>query len=140
MADKQDGCTMFFLNPRGEVLLLLRDDNPAIPCPNMWDFPGGHMEQGESPSECIYREMGEELPGLDLGNFRMYEVMKFPQQTNYLFWTRIDVSEEVLNRILCEGQRAAWMSRAQVRKTKVAFEFGTVVEQFFDKLEQGILG
>ena len=84
--------------------------------------------------------MGEELPGLDLGNFRMYEVMKFPQQTIYLFWTRIDVSEEALNRILCEGQRAAWMSRAQVRKTKVAFEFGTVVEQFFEKLEQGILG
>jgi hypothetical protein len=70
----------------------------------------------------------------------MYEVMEFPQRTNYLFWTRIDISEEVLNRILCEGQRAAWMSRAQVGKTKVAFGFGTVVEQFFERLEQGILG
>jgi hypothetical protein len=29
---------------------------------------------------------------LDLGNFRMYEVMEFPQQTNYLFWTRIDIN------------------------------------------------
>jgi isopentenyldiphosphate isomerase len=63
VADKQDACTMFFLNPRGEVLLLLRDNNPAIPYPNMWDLPGGHMEQGESPSECIRREMCEELPG-----------------------------------------------------------------------------
>jgi 8-oxo-dGTP diphosphatase len=140
VADKQPACTMFFLNPRGEVLLLLRDNKPGIPYPNMWDLPGGHMEAGESPSECICREMREELPGLDLGNFRMYEVMEFPHQTNYLFWTRIHVSEEVLNRILCEGQRAAWMSRARVRKTKLAFEFGTVVEQFFEKLEQGILG
>jgi hypothetical protein len=84
--------------------------------------------------------MSEELPGLDLDNFRLYDIVKFPQQINYLFWTRIDVSEEVLNRILCEGQRAAWMSRAQVRKTKVAFGFGTIVERFFGRLEQGILG
>jgi len=139
VADKQ-ACTMFFLNPRGEVLLLLRDNKPGIPYPNTWDLPGGHVEGSETPSECICREMGEELPGLDLSNFRMYEIVEFPQQINYLFWTRIDVSEEVLNRILCEGQRAAWMSRAQVRKTKVAFGFGTIVERFFGRLEQGILG
>ena len=41
----------------------------------------------------------------------------------------------VLNRILCAGQYAAWMSRAQVRKTKVAFGFGTVIERFCDREE-----
>jgi hypothetical protein len=41
----------------------------------------------------------------------------------------------VLNRILCAGQCAAWMSRAQVRKTKVAFGFGTVIERFCDREE-----
>jgi 8-oxo-dGTP diphosphatase len=140
VADKQQACTMFFLNPRGEVLLLLRDDKPEIPYPNTWDLPGGHVEGSESPSECISREMGEELPGLDLGHFRMYDIVELPQQINYLFWTRTDVSEELLNRILCEGQRAAWMSRAQVRKTEVAFGFGTLLERFFDRLEQGTLG
>ena len=140
VADKRQAGTMFFLNPRGEVLLLLRDNKPGIPYPNTWDLPGGHVEGSETPSECICREMSEELPGVDLGNFRLYEIVEFPRQINYLFCTRINVSEEVLNRILCEGQRAAWMSRAQVRKTNVAFGFGTVVERFFDGLEQGVLG
>lgn len=139
-ADKEQACTMFFVNPHGEVLLLLRDDKPEIPYPNTWDLPGGHVEGSESPSECIRREMGEELPGLDLGKFRLYEIVELPKQINYIFWTRIGASEEMLNRILCEGQRAAWMSRAQIRNTAIAFGFGTVVEKFFDRLEQGMLG
>jgi 8-oxo-dGTP diphosphatase len=131
---------MFFLNARGEVLLLLRDNKPGIPYPNTWDLPGGHVEGSESPSECIRREMDEELPGLDLGNFLMYDIVEFPQQINYFFWTRIDTSEETLTQILREGQRAAWMSRAQVQNTTVAFGFGMIVERFFDRLEQGRLG
>jgi 8-oxo-dGTP diphosphatase len=71
---------MFFLNPRGELLLLLRDDKPEIPYPNTWDLPGGHVEGNESPRECISREMAEELPGLDLGDFRLYEIVELPQQ------------------------------------------------------------
>ena len=44
VADKRQACTMFFLNPRGEVLLLLRDNKPGIPYPNTWDLPGGHVK------------------------------------------------------------------------------------------------
>ena len=120
--------------------MLLRDSKPGIPYPNTWDLPGGHLEEGETPTECVCREMSEELPGLDLGNFRVYNVMEFSDHVNHIFWTRINVREEVLNRILCEGQRARWMSRAEVRKTEVPFDFGIVVEEFFDKLEQGMLG
>jgi 8-oxo-dGTP diphosphatase len=140
MADKRQCSTMLFLNPKGEILLLLRDNKPGIPHPNTWDLPGGHLEEGETPTECICREMREELPGLDLGNFRGYKVMEFADHLNHIFWTRIDVSEEVLNRILCEGQSACWMSRAEIRTTQIAFDFGIVVEEFFDKLEQGLLG
>ena len=139
MVDKERACTMFFLNPCGEVLLFLRDNKPGIPYPNTWDFPGGHIEGNETPRECISREMGEELPGLALGNFRLYEIVQFPQQINHVFWTRIDVSAEVLNRILREGQCVAWMNQAQVRQTKVAFGFGRIVEQFYHRLEQGTL-
>ena len=140
MADKRQCSTMLFLNPRDEILLLLRDNKPGIPYPDTWDLPGGHLEEGETPTECLCREMCEELPGLDLGNFCSYTVMEFTDHVNNIFWTRIDVSEEVLNRILCEGQRARWMSRAEVRKIEVAFDFGIVVERFFEKLEKDMLG
>ncbi|GGA89353.1 NUDIX hydrolase [Ornithinibacillus halotolerans] len=35
-------------------LLLVKLDNRG------WDFPGGHIEEGESPEQCIHREAYEE--------------------------------------------------------------------------------
>lgn len=29
--------------------------------PNVWDFPGGHVERNESPAEALARELREEL-------------------------------------------------------------------------------
>lgn len=46
---------------RGRVLTLLRDDDPAISYPNMWDLPGGGREGGETPLACITRETREEF-------------------------------------------------------------------------------
>ena len=44
-----------------KVLTILRDDKENIPCPNMWEFPGGGREGNESPFECVAREVYEEL-------------------------------------------------------------------------------
>ena len=45
----------------GKVLTILRDDKDDIPCPNMWELPGGGREGDESPFECARREVYEEL-------------------------------------------------------------------------------
>ena len=44
-----------------KFLTILRDDKDDIPCPNMWEFPGGGREGNESPFECAAREVYEEL-------------------------------------------------------------------------------
>ena len=44
-----------------KVLTILRDDKDDIPCPNMWELPGGGREGNESPLECVAREVYEEL-------------------------------------------------------------------------------
>ena len=45
----------------GLILTILRDDNPTIPWPNLWELPGGGREGDESPFECVAREVYEEL-------------------------------------------------------------------------------
>lgn len=44
-----------------KVLTILRDDKDDIPCPNMWELPGGGREGDETPFECVAREVYEEL-------------------------------------------------------------------------------
>ena len=41
------------------VLSVQRSD--AMSLPLKWEFPGGKIEQGESPEECLKRELFEEL-------------------------------------------------------------------------------
>ncbi len=47
-------------------------------CPLLWEFPGGKTEQGETPEQCIKREIMEEL-AVDI------EVKSVFANTNYSF-------------------------------------------------------
>ena len=42
------GAGIILLNRNNEVLLLLRDNKIDIPFPNMWDIPGGRVEESET--------------------------------------------------------------------------------------------
>jgi len=43
------------------LLITLRDDDPEIPYPGLWDFPGGGREAGETPEQTVLREVREEV-------------------------------------------------------------------------------
>lgn len=49
-------------NKKGQVLISQRPENAMLG--GLWEFPGGTLEPGESISECIARELKEEL-GVD---------------------------------------------------------------------------
>jgi len=48
----------------GGVLLCLRTKERTS-APGVWDFPGGHVEPGESPEAALRRELREEI-GIDI--------------------------------------------------------------------------
>ncbi|MGV0879746.1 8-oxo-dGTP diphosphatase MutT [Martelella sp. FLE1502] len=43
----------------GRILLAQRPEGKALA--GLWEFPGGKIEQGETPEACLIREMEEEL-------------------------------------------------------------------------------
>ena len=43
----------------GKILIAQRAEDDE--CPLMWEFPGGKIEEGETPEQCIVREIKEEL-------------------------------------------------------------------------------
>jgi len=47
------------INPDRRILIAQRPEGKAMA--GLWEFPGGKVEQGESPEQAVIREMREEL-------------------------------------------------------------------------------
>ncbi len=47
------------IDPDGRVLLAQRPEGKSMA--GLWEFPGGKVEQGETPEEALIRELQEEL-------------------------------------------------------------------------------
>jgi 8-oxo-dGTP diphosphatase len=47
------------VNPEGEIFIARR--KPGKSLAGKWEFPGGKLEEGESESDCLKRELLEEL-------------------------------------------------------------------------------
>ena len=127
---KRKGTSIIFVNDQKQILLLLRDDKPGLPYRNMWDIPGGHVENGETPEQCIVREMKEEL-GLTLEQFELFSVMEFDDRIEYTFWKKANLNTEKIN--LHEGQQIKWFTENETIDTKLAYGFNEIVDDFFKK-------
>jgi 8-oxo-dGTP diphosphatase len=54
--------------------VLMSRRRPDQPMPNLWEFPGGKVEPGESPTAALAREVREEL-GCQVAVGRIHEVV-----------------------------------------------------------------
>ena len=64
--------TAAILEDRGRVLITRRRDDCRHA--GLWEFPGGKLEPGESPSEALVRELREEL-GLPVTVGEIFDVV-----------------------------------------------------------------
>jgi 8-oxo-dGTP diphosphatase len=113
---------IIFENDIGELLLYLRDNNPAIPFPDRWDLIGGHVEEGETPEEALVREVKEELD-IDLKDYsfyRKYECLTGDAYENikFIYTGRINIPIEEIT--LLEGVRPQYFKRSEIPEVKFA--------------------
>ena len=126
------GAGIILLNRNNEVLLLLRDNKFDIPFPNMWDIPGGKVEDGESSEQAVRREMLEEMSINNLGEIKLFKIITSENITDNIFWKRLDLNPEEID--LKEGQRIEYFNLERIRKTKLAFNYNQVLESFYSEI------
>lgn len=97
-----------------KICLVLRDNNPDIAYPNVWNTPGGGIDEGETPREAMIRELKEEInldatKIIDLGTTTYSD-----GSIVYRFF--IPVTDEQLEgiRLVSEGQRLDWFTFDEV--------------------------
>ncbi|MGA7144894.1 MAG: NUDIX domain-containing protein [Desulfobacterales bacterium] len=127
---KRKGTSIIFVNDKRQILLFLRDDKPGLPYRNMWDIPGGHVEDAETPEQCIVREMKEEMD-LTLNQFELFSVKEFADRIEYTFWKKANLDIGKIN--LHEGQQLKWFTELDADNTKLAYGFNEIVDAFFKK-------
>lgn len=66
-------CVAIIKNKDGDILIGQHPNLERKPYPGYWDLPGGKLEDGETPEECIKREINEEL-GVVVTSLRLVSV------------------------------------------------------------------
>lgn len=97
-------CAIIEIN--GRILCTQRSESMSLPL--KWEFPGGKIDEGESPEECLRRELREEL-GIEasVGQARPVTTHSYPafSVTLYPFMCEIISGKITLH----EHRAMAWM-------------------------------
>ena len=106
-------CTLCYIeNDRDEYLMLHRVKKKNDINKDKWIGVGGKFLEGESPEECLLREVKEET-GLTLTDFRCRGVVTFltdkPEQGEYMYLFTADGFAGEL--ISCDEGNLEWVSR-----------------------------
>ena len=124
----QQGVSAILINPRGEVLLQQRDDNPAIRYPGHWSLFGGTIEHGESPADAVAREVKEEID-FEMRNFGLFREFVQNNKQEFAFAGELTASLDELT--LSEGQGMNFFYPSQLKELKIRPDDKETLEQYF---------
>jgi 8-oxo-dGTP diphosphatase len=105
----------------GSVLLCHRHPSRRS-YPDVWDFPGGHVDEGETPQSALIRELQEELGIKAIVPPQVWRVLDGAGQYRlHLFLVR-QWSGEIVNADTNEHDDLAWFEEAEVHALKLAHD------------------
>ncbi len=118
------------IEQEGKILICRRGGGGD--CANLWEFPGGKREPGETPEACLARECLEEL-GISVCVLDVYAsyAYRYPgREIAFVFFRAKITGGEPRLRV---HQELCWAAPGQLR----AFDFCPADEAVVDRLARG---
>lgn len=107
------------------VLIAQRPDGKKMP--NLWEFPGGKVDPGESHAQALIREIREELSmEIQVERLTAQFIHHYPLETVHLFFYRC--RPQNLEFSLHEHQKAEWVKPERMKKFRFLPADKSIVE------------
>lgn len=121
MNDSKILTTLCYIEQDDKYLMLHRTAKQNDINEGKWIGVGGHFKEGESPEECLLREVKEET-GIVLTSYRLRGVITFLQEGwgyEYMFLYTADGFEGTLDETAmknCNEGTLAWIPKSEISK------------------------
>lgn len=112
--NKHNCTTLCYIEKEDSYLMMHRVKKEKDINKDKWIGVGGHFEEGESPEECLLREVQEET-GLKLTSFRLRGIVTFATDvypTEYMFLYTADGYEGEITE--CNEGTLEWVQKKEV--------------------------
>ncbi len=116
---KNNLTTLCYIEKEDSYLMLHRVKKVKDVNKDKWIGVGGHLEEGESPDECVVREVKEET-GLMLTNYKLRGIVTFVLEdwgAEYMFLYTADGFEGEM--ITCDEGNLEWVKKSKVYELPV---------------------
>lgn len=111
--------TLCYIERDGDYLMLHRVKKQQDINKDKWIGVGGHFEEGESPEECLLREVAEET-GLTLTDYRLRGVITFMTDiypAEYMFLYTAKGFSGTIH--VCDEGNLEWVPKGQVYRLPI---------------------
>lgn len=105
--------TLCYIEKDGKYLMLHRNKKQNDPSHDLWLGLGGHFEEGESPEECVVREVREES-GLELQDQRLRGLVTFSDGDWFEYMFLFSAGDFRGEMISCDEGELVWVEKERV--------------------------